>query len=64
MFLQHWVRCWYRRPSVEQTIGAAEPPHPLIIAYPDQLRAAATHVVTLIMPSEMVSFCGLMGCMM
>ena len=38
----------------------------LINAFPDQLRAAAidTYVVTLIMPSEMVSFCGLWCCMM
>ena len=42
MFLQHWVTCWCRRPSVEQTIGAAPPP--LINPFPEQLRASAIDV--------------------
>ena len=61
MFLQHWVTCRCR-PSIEQTIGAVGTPPPPIIPFPDQLRAAAIDVtmsmVTLIMPSEVVSMCG------
>ena len=52
MFLQHWATC--RRPSVEQTIGAAREP-PLINPIPEQLRVYSywcNNVVTLIKRSE------------
>ena len=68
MFLQHWASCWCRRPSVEQTNSAAgtppaPPPPPPVIAFPDQLRAAAIDVTRwlLFMSSETVS---LLCCMM
>ena len=47
MFLQHWATCRCSQPSVEQTIGAVgEPPPPQpIIAFPDQLMAAAIGLI-------------------
>ena len=44
MFLQYLATLWCRRPRAEQIIGAAGEPPPPIIAFPDQLRAAAIDV--------------------
>ena len=43
MLAQHWATSWCRRPCFEQTIGAVGNPPP-IIAFPEQLRAAAIDV--------------------
>ena len=67
MFLQHRATCRCRRPRVEQTIAAVgelPPPHP-DRTVPRPIKGGSywcNHVVTLIMPSEIVSMCCLMYC--